>query len=167
MAESGVNRRTTRRGRSGWGQVRSANRLRADVDQLALTVDGDDSFASPCTSHVVPPQPQTPPRRAAVDAASATSGPEVKEGHRAAGADATQPDTGGAVEPPLVLTVAQLEDALQLGRTRTYELIRSGEIPVLRVGRLIRVSRAALEQWIAERSLSTAADASLHPSRRR
>jgi excisionase family DNA binding protein len=51
--------------------------------------------------------------------------------------------------PPLLLTVRQVEAALQLGRTRTYELLRSGQLPTLRVGRLIRVSRVALEDWIA------------------
>jgi excisionase family DNA binding protein len=61
-------------------------------------------------------------------------------------------------DPPMLLTVAQVEAALQLGRTRTYELLRSGEIPVRRVGRLIRVSRLALEEWVAE---------SAEPSRQR
>jgi excisionase family DNA binding protein len=50
---------------------------------------------------------------------------------------------------PMLLTVRQVEAALQLGRTRTYELLRSGQLPALRVGRLIRVSRVALEEWIA------------------
>ncbi len=49
----------------------------------------------------------------------------------------------------MLLTVRQVEAALQLGRTRTYELLRSGQLPTLRVGRLIRVSRVALEEWIA------------------
>jgi excisionase family DNA binding protein len=53
---------------------------------------------------------------------------------------------------PMLLTVRQVEAALQLGRTRTYELLRSGEIPVRRIGRLIRVSRSALEEWIAQTS---------------
>ncbi len=53
-------------------------------------------------------------------------------------------------EAPMLLTVIQVEAALQLGRTRTYELLRSGEIPVRRVGRLIRVSRLALEEWVAQ-----------------
>jgi excisionase family DNA binding protein len=53
-------------------------------------------------------------------------------------------------DPPMLLTVAQVEATLQLGRTRTYELLRSGEIPVRRVGRLIRVSRLALEEWVAQ-----------------
>ena len=50
---------------------------------------------------------------------------------------------------PILLTVRQVEATLQLGRTRTYELLRSGEIPVRRIGRLIRVSRLALEEWAA------------------
>jgi excisionase family DNA binding protein len=53
---------------------------------------------------------------------------------------------------PMLLTVRQVEAALQLGRTRTYELLRSGQLPMLRVGRLIRVSRVALEDWIARQT---------------
>ncbi len=52
----------------------------------------------------------------------------------------------------LLLTPREVEAELRLGRTRTYQLLRSGEIPSLRVGRAIRVSRAALELWIADRS---------------
>ena len=59
-------------------------------------------------------------------------------------------DRPSLADPPMLLTVAQVEAALQLGRTRTYELLRSGEIPVRRVGRLIRVSRLALEEWVAQ-----------------
>ena len=36
---------------------------------------------------------------------------------------------------PMLLTVKDLEGELQLGRTRTYELVRSGVIPVIRIGR--------------------------------
>ena len=55
---------------------------------------------------------------------------------------------------PMLLTVRQVEAALQLGRTRTYELLRSGQLPMLRVGRLIRVSRIALEEWIAKQTIA-------------
>ena len=57
----------------------------------------------------------------------------------------------------MLLTAKEVEAALQLGRTRTYQLLRSGEIPVLRVGRVLRISRLALEQWVAERSGSRTA----------
>jgi excisionase family DNA binding protein len=49
---------------------------------------------------------------------------------------------------PLLLTIRDVEAELQLGRTRTYELIRSGQLPVIRLGRAVRVPREALRRWI-------------------
>jgi excisionase family DNA binding protein len=51
---------------------------------------------------------------------------------------------------PMLLTVRDVEAELQLGRTRTYELLRSGSFPVLRVGRAVRVPRDALRRWVEE-----------------
>jgi excisionase family DNA binding protein len=51
---------------------------------------------------------------------------------------------------PLLLTVRDVEALLQLGRTRTYELIRSGAIPSIRIGRAVRVPSMELSAWIAE-----------------
>jgi excisionase family DNA binding protein len=51
---------------------------------------------------------------------------------------------------PMLLTVRDVEAELQLGRTRTYELLRSGSIPVIRVGRALRVPRDALRRWVDE-----------------
>jgi excisionase family DNA binding protein len=45
--------------------------------------------------------------------------------------------------------VKDLEEELQLGRTRTYELVRSGALPVIRIGRAVRIPREALRQWVA------------------
>ncbi|HZT06560.1 MAG TPA: helix-turn-helix domain-containing protein [Chloroflexota bacterium] len=53
---------------------------------------------------------------------------------------------------PMLLTVKDVEAELQLGRTRTYELVRSGELPVVRIGRVVRIPRDALRQWIDERA---------------
>jgi excisionase family DNA binding protein len=67
----------------------------------------------------------------------------------------SEPDAPGASPAtPMLLTVRQVEATLQLGRTRTYELLRSGQLPMLRVGRLIRVSRIALEEWIAHQTIA-------------
>lgn len=60
-------------------------------------------------------------------------------------------DTRAAGELPLLLTVRDVEAELQLGRTRAYELIRSGELPVVRLGGVVRVPRDALERWIESR----------------
>ena len=57
-------------------------------------------------------------------------------------------------QPPMLLTVRDVEAELQLGRTRTYELIRSGQIPVIRLGRSVRVPREALRQWIDQNCAS-------------
>lgn len=102
--------------------------------QLDLVVDGE--LAPPVA------EPASASRRNDSDGKPAGATPVAGSGRASA-----RPSDG---EVPLVLTAAQVEVALQIGRTRTYELLRSGQIPTVRVGRLIRVSRVALEQWIAE-----------------
>ena len=54
----------------------------------------------------------------------------------------------------MLLTVRDVAVALRLGRTRTYALLRSGEIPVIRVGRAVRVPREGLSRWIEEHCTS-------------
>jgi|MudIll2142460700_1097286.scaffolds.fasta_scaffold49030_2 excisionase family DNA binding protein len=56
---------------------------------------------------------------------------------------------------PLLYTAAELSRILQLGRNKTYELIASGEIPVIRFGRAIRIPRGALEKWIEQKAKAT------------
>ena len=66
---------------------------------------------------------------------------------------------------PMLLTVRDVEAELQLGRTRTYELIRSGQIPVIRLGRSVRIPREALRRWIDDHSIGVArGDAEGHRS---
>ena len=60
-------------------------------------------------------------------------------------------DVGLTDVPALLLTPDDVARELRLGRTKTYQLLRSGQIPTLRLGRAIRVSRAHLEVWIADR----------------
>jgi len=38
---------------------------------------------------------------------------------------------------------------LGLGRTKTYELLRSGEIPSYKIGRVRRIRRQDIEAWLA------------------
>ena len=52
---------------------------------------------------------------------------------------------------PLLLTITQVAKALSLGRTKVYELIATEGLPVIRFGRAVRVSPAALQQWLAQR----------------
>lgn len=53
---------------------------------------------------------------------------------------------------PLVLSVSEAAVLLGIGRNHLYELVRCGEIPHVRFGRLIRIPRAALEDWLREQS---------------
>ena len=45
---------------------------------------------------------------------------------------------------PLIMKVEVLMPILLIGRNTAYELVRSGEIQSIRVGRQIRISRDAL-----------------------
>lgn len=49
---------------------------------------------------------------------------------------------------PAVLTVEEVADVLRIGRTAAYQAVKAGEIPSLRLGRKIRVPRAALERLL-------------------
>lgn len=49
---------------------------------------------------------------------------------------------------PELLTVRDVQDITQLGRTKVYELIRDGELPVLRIGRSLRIRRDVLDRWL-------------------
>lgn len=51
----------------------------------------------------------------------------------------------------ILLTVRDVQEATSLGRTKVYELIRKGELPVVRIGRAVRVHRQTLERWISQR----------------
>jgi excisionase family DNA binding protein len=48
------------------------------------------------------------------------------------------------------LKVPEVAQVLRIARSRAYELVGSGEIPSVRIGRSVRVSRRQLELWIEE-----------------
>lgn len=45
---------------------------------------------------------------------------------------------------PDMLTVEQMAQALNIGRTKAYQMVRSGEITSLTFGRAIRIPKSAL-----------------------
>jgi excisionase family DNA binding protein len=49
----------------------------------------------------------------------------------------------------LLLSVEQAAERLGIGRTLTYALIRSGEIPSVQIGRLRRIRPSDLETYAA------------------
>jgi putative molybdopterin biosynthesis protein len=50
----------------------------------------------------------------------------------------------------LLLRIPEVAKALGLGRSTIYEMIAKGELPVIRVGRAIRVSVTTVQKWITE-----------------
>ena len=49
---------------------------------------------------------------------------------------------------PLVLTIPDVADTLQVGRSAAYALARSGELFTIKVGSQIRVPRSALIAYL-------------------
>jgi len=52
----------------------------------------------------------------------------------------------------LLLTIPQVAKALNLGRTKVYELIWKENLPIRKFGRAVRVSKEDLQRWLEERN---------------
>ena len=51
----------------------------------------------------------------------------------------------------LLLKPSEVTQVLGIGRSLVYELIASGDMPSIRIGRCIRIPSEALEKWIKDR----------------
>jgi excisionase family DNA binding protein len=51
-------------------------------------------------------------------------------------------------EPDDVLTVEEAAELLRIGRNQLYDAIGRNQVPHRRIGRSIRLSRAALVRWL-------------------
>ena len=49
---------------------------------------------------------------------------------------------------PPVLTVMEMARVLRIGRSSAYELVRTGVVPCVRVGKLVRIPRDAFLLWL-------------------
>lgn len=49
----------------------------------------------------------------------------------------------------LLYTVADVVAITRISRTKLYGEIQAGRLPVVRIGRAVRITREALEEWIA------------------
>jgi excisionase family DNA binding protein len=49
------------------------------------------------------------------------------------------------------LSVADVQRVLGIGSTKAYELVQSGELPAIRIGRTLRIHRREIAEW-AERN---------------
>ncbi len=52
----------------------------------------------------------------------------------------------------ILLRAEEVASALSIGRSKAYEMIASGELPVVRIGRSVRGSAEALREWVEDRT---------------
>jgi excisionase family DNA binding protein len=53
-------------------------------------------------------------------------------------------------QPHEYLKVPEVAEMLRIARNTVYQLVGEGEIPSVRIGRSVRVSRKELERWLEE-----------------
>lgn len=53
------------------------------------------------------------------------------------------------VDYPDVLTVSELADLFQIGRSSAYNLVKTHRIRSIRIGRCIRIPRTAVEEYLS------------------
>ena len=51
---------------------------------------------------------------------------------------------------PVVLSVQQLAEVLQIGRNSAYDLVKSGQIRSIRIGKTIRIPQATLLEYLGK-----------------
>lgn len=92
------------------------------------------------------PVPPRPDRAVSVLAPSSSSAlaDSVRHDARAAGSVVTIGRTTALDDLPEFLTASETASFLAIGRGSVYELIRRGELPVVRLGRLVRVPKSGL-----------------------
>lgn len=51
-----------------------------------------------------------------------------------------------------LITIEELQEILQIGRTTAYQLLNSGEIKAFRIGRYWKIPRAAITEYVSRKS---------------
>lgn len=51
---------------------------------------------------------------------------------------------------PKLISLNELQEILGIGRTKAYDLVASGELPAVRIGRIIRVDVRDVANWLEQ-----------------
>jgi excisionase family DNA binding protein len=62
--------------------------------------------------------------------------------------ETTRITDSGASTPERLLTIPQVAALLAIPKGRAYELARHGALPVVRIGKYVRVAPTALQEWL-------------------
>lgn len=52
------------------------------------------------------------------------------------------------LEPAMLLRAEEAARMLGLGRSKVFQMLAAGELPVVRIGRCVRIPRDELREWI-------------------
>jgi excisionase family DNA binding protein len=63
----------------------------------------------------------------------------------------------------LMLRVPEAAELLGLGRAKAYQLVQSGELPSIKIGRSVRIPVAALRAWVERQQREAGIDANNAP----
>jgi len=55
------------------------------------------------------------------------------------------------------MTVSEMAKYLGIGRNKAYEMVNCGKLPSIKIGKQIRIVKAALDIWLMEQSLNVSA----------
>ena len=58
----------------------------------------------------------------------------------------------GSDHNSLLVDSREVARLLGIGRTKAFQMMARDELPVVRIGRCVRVSRSGLERWVTEQS---------------
>lgn len=48
------------------------------------------------------------------------------------------------------LTIREIQKELAIGRTKAWQLVASGVVPAVKIGRSVRINRRDFEEWLAQ-----------------
>ena len=68
-------------------------------------------------------------------------------------------------ENKLTYSVIEMAELLGIGRSKAYELVRSGTVPSLRLGRRIVIPKLALSRFLAECAYQNNDETGLQPGK--
>jgi excisionase family DNA binding protein len=55
-------------------------------------------------------------------------------------------------QPTILLRAEEVAILLGLGRTKVFEMLATGELPTVRIGRCVRIPRRELDHWVQART---------------
>jgi excisionase family DNA binding protein len=66
------------------------------------------------------------------------------------------PDATKPAEPPFLVKADEAAKMIGVGRTKVYEMMASGKLPIVRIGSAVRVNRQRLLEWIEKNTQQAA-----------